>query len=536
MIRASDRAASTSTSTSRARGVGRWLAVALLGVAVPAWGQVPPAVSAPVAGRPAAPVRKKALTLGELEAAVAELRAQVDAGTVGAADAAAARAAVGELEARVATLAADTAALQRAGATSADVRGVVDGLSARVSALESALSELRVLVALPPTPVAGAAAEAGAGGGGGPAAAGGIPMADEALNGNDVIFLASANGRIGMSLRGFMQLRYALDYAAAPDSAIVASGFSLQRARLIWSGFTWQRQLRVRLNAELAGSAVGLRDGFVEYQRAPALWLRGGQFKVPLSRQNLVSKESMLFVDRALAMDSSPLRDIGVSAGGALAGGKLAYQVGAFNGAGTGRGNDNIDLRYVGRVAVAPLGPVPRNEGDLKHTPGRLLEVAVAGMYDLTPTGDLDGDGKLDDIDGDGRVDNSAVYAVGASLVARRRGASIEAEYLGRREQEGAGRGTRTLHAWYVQGSYHTRWGWMLGTRMGVAEPSPVGLSQAARTVLPDQRWEVSLLAGWAKAGHAVRVQGEFTTLVEQLQGTPDRKVHRGLVQVQIGY
>jgi len=503
-------------------------------MAVPAWAQVPPAVPAPVGGKPA-PVRKKAMTLGELEAAVAELRAQVDAGTVGAADAAAARAAVGELEARVATLAADTAALQRAGATSTDVRGVVDGLSARVSALEAALSELRVLVALPATPMAGAAAETAGGGSGGPAAAGGIPMADESLNGNDVIFLASANGRIGMSLRGFMQLRYALDYQAEPDSGLDASGFALHRARLIWSGFTWRRALRFRVNAELGGSAVGLRDGFFEYQRSPALWLRGGQFKVPLSRQNLVSKESMLFADRALATDSAPLRDIGAGLGGSVAGGKLAYQAGAFNGAGAGRGNDNIDLRYVGRAVVAPLGVMPRNEGDLKHVP-RLLELGVAGMYDLTPTGDLDGDGKLDDIDGDGRVDNSAVYAVGVSLATRGKGAAIEAEYIGRREEEGAGRGKRTLHAWFVQGSYHTRWGWMLGARMGVAEPSPVGLSQAARTVLPDQRWEVSLLAGWAKAGHAVKLQGEFTTLVEQLQGTPDKKVHRGLVQVQIGY
>ena len=257
---------------------------------------------------------------------------------------------------------------------------------------------------------------------------------------------------------------------------------------------------------------------------------------MPLSRQNLVSKESMLFADRALAMDSSPLRDIGAGLGGAMAGGKLAYQAGVFNGAGAGRGNDNIDLRYVGRVVVAPLGVMPRNEGDLKHAPKRLVELAVAGMYDLTPTGDLDGDGKLDDIDGDGRVDNSAVYALDASLAARWKGAAIEAEYVGRREQDGAGRGKRTLHAWFVQGSYHTRWGWMLGARMGLAEPSPVGLAQAARTVLPDQRWEVSLLAGWAKAGHAVRVQGEFTTLVEQLEGTPDKKVHRGLVQVQIGY
>ena len=167
---------------------------------------------------------------------------------------------------------------------------------------------------------------------------------------------------------------------------------------------------------------------------------------------------------------------------------------------------------------------------------GDLLTFHYKRLVGLTPTGDLDGDGKLDDIDGDGRVDNSSVFAVDASLAARWKGAAIEAEYVGRREQEGAGRGKRTLHAWFVQGSYHTRWGWMLGARMGLAEPSPVGLAQAARTVLPDQKWEVSLLAGWAKAGHAVRVQGEFTTLVEQLEGTPDKKVHRGLVQVQIGY
>jgi len=475
-----------------------------------------------------APVRKKAATLAELEAAVEALRADVTAAAGAAGDAAAARAAASDLEARVAALAADVAAVKRAGLTAPDQAGVVDRLAARVTALEAALSELKVIAALPPAPAP--AAEVAA-----LPAADAIPMADESASKNDVVFLRDPAGRIAMSLRGFMQLRYVVDHEAEPRGRIIASGFNLERLRLTWSAWMWSRRLRVRLQPELGGTASSLRDGFLEYQHCAALWLRGGQFKLPLLRQVLASDESTLFADRALFVAHQHQRDVGVTAGGALLGGKLGYQAAALNGAGQNKVNDNIDLRYTARVTVAPLGPVPRNEGDVKHEPRRLVELSLGGMYDLTPNGDLDGDGKLDDVDGDGRADNASVLALAAGAALRWRGAAVEAEYLRRREDEGAGRERRTLHGWFVQGSYNWR-GVVSGARMGLEQPSPLGLGQSERSALPEQRWEVSLLAGFARAGHPLRVNGEFTSLVEQAPGRPDRKLSRGLVQVQVSY
>ncbi|HKB17315.1 MAG TPA: porin, partial [Planctomycetota bacterium] len=111
--------------------------------------------------------------------------------------------------------------------------------------------------------------------------------------------------------------------------------------------------------------------------------LRGGQFKVPFSRQELTSAFKQQFVDRSFVTDAfAPGREPGAMVHGAMEDGVFEYAVGAFNGDGQNvNANDDNAVRWAGRVAVNPFGPVPYSEGDLERTEEVLLGIGVNAMF-----------------------------------------------------------------------------------------------------------------------------------------------------------
>ncbi len=104
-------------------------------------------------------------------------------------------------------------------------------------------------------------------------------------------------------------------------------------------------------------SSSGLRDAYIAARPLPAFNLQLGQFKVPFSYEELISKRYIDFVERAAVVNSTvhPSRDVGVMAYGRLAGHALSYQLALMNGTGQNRSDDNGDKDVVARLVAAPF-------------------------------------------------------------------------------------------------------------------------------------------------------------------------------------
>jgi phosphate-selective porin OprO/OprP len=111
---------------------------------------------------------------------------------------------------------------------------------------------------------------------------------------------------------------------------------------------------------ELAGSVV-LLDGYVDIRFSPKLRLRTGKDKTPVGYELLIGDAYLIFPERSVVSLLVPNRDVGFQAQGDLAGGKLLYSGGIFNGNpadGTSAITDvdtNNSKDLAGRIVVLPF-------------------------------------------------------------------------------------------------------------------------------------------------------------------------------------
>ena len=111
---------------------------------------------------------------------------------------------------------------------------------------------------------------------------------------------------------------------------------------------------------ELAGSVV-LLDGYFDIRFSPKLRLRTGKDKTPVGYELLIGDASLIFPERSVVSLLVPNRDVGFQAQGDLAGGKLLYSAGIFNGNppdGTSATTDvdtNNGKDLAGRIVVLPF-------------------------------------------------------------------------------------------------------------------------------------------------------------------------------------
>jgi phosphate-selective porin OprO/OprP len=134
--------------------------------------------------------------------------------------------------------------------------------------------------------------------------------------------------------------------------------FVVRRARPIIEG-TLFGAIDFRLMPNFAYGQAKLDDGYVELH--PWIWLRlrAGRYRVPIGLEWIQSDCAIHLVERSLATNLVPWRDLGVMLQGDVADSTVYYAVGVFNGA-----PDNADgpdfashseKDYVGRVFVRPL-------------------------------------------------------------------------------------------------------------------------------------------------------------------------------------
>ncbi|HKB07678.1 MAG TPA: porin, partial [Candidatus Polarisedimenticolia bacterium] len=174
----------------------------------------------------------------------------------------------------------------------------------------------------------------------------------------------------------------------------IEKSFSIKLLRLYLQGTAFKPWLAYKLETNLVANDEGLREVFIppidtntnpttpavlirsgsESQDERTLKLvdfyidavpndlagfRGGQFKVPVGRQELVSDVRLQMPERSIAsLFFAPGRDRGFMVHGATPQKKIGYQIGVFNGTGLAQGQNTDDtLAYAFRLTGTNGGP-----------------------------------------------------------------------------------------------------------------------------------------------------------------------------------
>jgi phosphate-selective porin OprO/OprP len=217
--------------------------------------------------------------------------------------------------------------------------------------------------------------------------------------------LSSKDGRFSLQIRGRMQFRYDVEHYNAPNAdgmpKDTMQSLQMRRMRLLLQGTVFSPYVKYHLQFGFSPRDMQndlpnepgsirrnpLRDARIEFDRLRDFTVWMGQFKVPFSRQRIISSAYMNLVDRSIVNAEFNLdRDIGFQVmskdlGGL--GGRLAYYAGVF----MGEGRNAFDLTdsgllYVGRFEVNPFGKFDDySEGDLARSKKPGLSIAGAYAY-----------------------------------------------------------------------------------------------------------------------------------------------------------
>ncbi len=112
-----------------------------------------------------------------------------------------------------------------------------------------------------------------------------------------------------------------------------------------------------------------IQDMYVELNVLPFAKPRVGKFKTPLSLEVVRSDDNFTFVERSLAADVVPIREVGAQIGGALLNKSISYAVGYFNGTPDGSNGQtftwNTSNEAAGRIFLQPFiaGKAPALQG-----------------------------------------------------------------------------------------------------------------------------------------------------------------------------
>lgn len=168
---------------------------------------------------------------------------------------------------------------------------------------------------------------------------------------------ASADTNFVLKLRGLVQLDSRTFFDDNPRSE-GNDTFVLRRARPIIEGTVF-RDFDFQFVPDFGGSSVQIFDAWMNYRYRPELQLKAGKFKGPVGLEHMQSDATLPFNERGLVSNFMPIRNVGVSLWGDVAGGLLSYSLGAFNVTGDGRNAATVDFgdnkEFAGRLFVHPF-------------------------------------------------------------------------------------------------------------------------------------------------------------------------------------
>ena len=204
--------------------------------------------------------------------------------------------------------------------------------------------------------------------------------------------IASEDGLFKIALRLRAQLRHELRH----DDGDLTQTLGFRRARVQFGGNAFGKHNKFKTELAFSPKDLGY-DGdtihrtpilswYFEFDHLRDLTLKMGQYKIPFSRQRVISSGNLQLVDRSIANGEFNLdRDIGFDihskdVGGL--GGYLKYMAGVFLGEGRDQwdGGGDFRLHYLARVEINPFGKFDDySEGDFAR--GRTPGLSLGGAY-----------------------------------------------------------------------------------------------------------------------------------------------------------
>jgi phosphate-selective porin OprO/OprP len=168
--------------------------------------------------------------------------------------------------------------------------------------------------------------------------------------------LASAEAVNSIRFRGLLQADARQFFH--DGGGIANNAFVMRRVRIITEG-TLAKNFSFQFVPEFGGSSVLIHEANLSVALLPSLQMRFGRFKQPIGLERLQSDSWTFLNERSIATNLTPDRDVGIQAYGEIAGGRVSYALGIFNGlpdAATGANTDfDDDKDIVGRVFAAPF-------------------------------------------------------------------------------------------------------------------------------------------------------------------------------------
>lgn len=353
------------------------------------------------------------------------------------------------------------------------------------------------------------------------------PLAGQAVQtgSNGGVTVSSADGRYLMKLGGRIQALYQYDSpdaeaarASAPLGARPVEGsrslFRVRRGRLALSGHvvdpTWQYKVQV----ELVGSSLSLKDAYVNWRPVgPGVQLRVGQFKVPFGRQELTSVFKQQLVDRSVVSGAfADGWDDGVMVWGEPLGGRVEYYAGVFNGEGINRGRQqDAANEWAARLVWVPVGSVGYDFTARGARGGGGLAIGVNGRWNGGWLVEADGrpglTGPVETCDAAGCVldpgDDARLSTVGADLAFRWRRVAVTGEVFQRQvDPRLDGAATRESLGWYADGGAFLGDRYEAGLRYGRLDPDTA--------VEADRITEVAPFAVVYLSGNDLKLQADY--------------------------
>ncbi len=165
----------------------------------------------------------------------------------------------------------------------------------------------------------------------------------------------SNDGKFALKLRGLIHAdgRFFIDLPQRTGS----STFVARRVRPTFEGTVFER-FDFRITPDFGSGATVLQDAYVDIKLFPELKIRGGKFKEPVGIERLKSSNNLLFVERSLANNLIPNRDVGFQIFGDILDERISYAFGVFNGVSDGGstdGDNNDGKDIAGRLFFKPF-------------------------------------------------------------------------------------------------------------------------------------------------------------------------------------
>jgi len=338
--------------------------------------------------------------------------------------------------------------------------------------------------------------------------------------------VSSEDGKFGLITRLRAQVLATYQDAEATPPEL---GTILRRARLQFIGNAFGKHNKFK--AELAVSPRDLRvtesgtntilrespllTWFLEFDHLKDLTLRVGQYKIPFSRQRVISSGNQQMVDRSIANGEFTLdRDIGfdIRSKNLLGLNLFRYYLGIYNGEGrSAYSNGTKHLMYLGRVEVLPFGIFKDySEGDHQRLAKPGLSIGLAYAFANNAEGVRVNQG-APPADG-GTAD---FHNIAADVTFKYRGLSLSSEFFWRDGDPKPGDAvdeegmpippqlSRQGIGWFAQAGY-------LLPRQPLEFAGRYGRVQAEGTSALTDHNEAGAAASYYFAQHAFKLQSDF--------------------------